>query len=262
MNSESKNELINKVASLLHKKNSEAVLKEFHSRYLKMAETVADPMKALVQACFVGNNKQSEVYVDSDWAEINGHNARYELRYFDKFKELVEDKIIEIQSYAKRNLTLAERFRASSEDYREDTKEENILRPFNKLSADSKKEYLQLAITAVNIYEEYAKRGAVLAQYAGKKATEAVGTLLHAAWMKTTEKTAENANLFVPYDKLDNATKNQELEVFRMLVKEVEADEQKYAVNQVEDLEPINPKQVENAVLTTKNPDMVLKNER
>lgn len=74
-------------------------------------------------------------------------------------------------------------------------------------------------------------------------------------WMTKNERTESNKHLFVPYKKLDELEKQQDLDVFEILIGEVKKDEEKYAVAQEEGLVSLFPEAQEKAVLDFKAPE-------
>ena len=101
-------------------------------------------------------------------------------------------------------------------------KGENILRDFLLLSNDSKKENLDAAIGAYNVFEDYSKAGVSIASMKeDDEVRKLIGIAIHADWLKRNPE-HPNDSLKVPYNELDEWTQSQDLSVFSALLEVVE----------------------------------------
>ena len=256
MKTEIKNQLILEAASKVHEAWCVGEIRAFYSRFVKELEDAKTPREALDKACYKNGKKRNEIELDVSWIQFHETETLLAFKSFEQFKHLVDLGIIEVKRFTKRSLTKQEQNLAEkNNNYNTQTQEENILRPFEQLSADSQAENLQAARGAVYVYEEYAKRGVTLEQLTSEKAKRAVGTLIHADWMRRNEPTEANKHLFVPYNELDDWAKQQDLDVFMALIEEVKKDEESYRIEPEANLDDINPQAIETAVLNKKAPN-------
>ena len=111
--------------------------------------------------------------------------------------------------------------------------EENILRDFRQLSSASKKENLEAAIGAYNVYEKLSKAGiSIDAMENNPEIKNIIGVAIHTDWLKRNVNHPDDS-LKVSYDKLDSWTKQQDLTVFSALLGVVKANGNKYLVEPV-----------------------------
>ena len=253
MKQQDREHLIISAASAIHEAWCEGELKAFYDRFSAEWAKGITVGEAMRNACLKNGKPRNEFVVDTGW--ILGHETMVleDLKSFEGFKRQVQTfGAYEIKRFVPRNLTEAEQRKMIGSDYKPETKEENILRPFTELSADSQKENLEAAINAIYVYEEYAKRGVSLEQFKSEEAKKAIGTLIHSAWMRRNVRTEANKHLFVPYEELDDWTKQQDLDVFDALIAEIEKEPSRYAVEREEGLPRLYPKDQELAVLDEK----------
>ena len=177
MNNQEKQQLAVKAASKIHQAWCNAELRAFYGR-LKAALKEGTLETALKAACMKNGKPRNEVEIDAEYMALNEVSISKQIETFEGFKELVDAGYIVVKRFASRTLTAEEQVEAGS-NYKTETKEENILRPFEELSAHSQDENLKAAISAVAVYEEYAKRGATIAMMQADKSRAAIGTLIH-----------------------------------------------------------------------------------
>ena len=276
MTEEAKKELVEEAASKVHTAWCKGELKGFHKRFLEAVEnerkeyeakirseaenefmlTIHGDMmgsgKALQTACFKGDKRRNVARLSEDAYGQNWIWAK--MQTFEGFLELIGGGYITVQRFTARNLT-EEEIKVAGENYNPKTKEENILRGFKYLSADSKRENIQAAIGAVKVYEEYLKRGYTIEQLRSPEMREEIGKLIHADWMSRNKINSSNAHLFVSFDELDDWTKQQDLDVFYALLDIAEKNPEKYAVDRVEGLKPIDANAYEDSVMYVTNND-------
>lgn len=255
MKQEDKNELIINAASKVHEAWCEGELRAFYNRFVEALKTEKTPGLALGKACYKGDRKRNEAEVlDADFLSSHPAFVSRHLETFEGFKHLINKGWLAVKRFTKRSVTKEEQERLG-DDYNKETQEENILKPFYDLSADSQKENLQAAMGAAYVYEEYMKRGATLEQFETEEAKKAVGTLIHASWMSRNERTETNKHLFIPYSELDDWTKQQDLDVFNALLEEVKKNPEKYAVEKEEGKFALCPEARETQILDEKIPE-------
>lgn len=252
MKVEDRNQLAVAAASKIHEAWCEGELRAFYARFKADYDKGVDIGQALLNACIKNGVKRNEVDLDTAWLQFHEFTVSEALKTFEGFKALFERGIITVKRFTRRELTKEEQKNAGLSNYNPETKEENILRPFVKLSADSQRENLEAAKGAVNVYEEYAKRGVSIAELSKPKAQHAIGTVIHADWMMRNEKTDSNSYLFTSYKDLDDWTKQQDLDLFSAVIAEIKKDEAKYAVAQEEGLPAIDPEEIERNALDAK----------
>ncbi len=255
MKVEDRNQLITNAAAKVHEAWCEGELRAFYSRFIAEVEKGAGNGAALYNACYKNGKQRNALELDTTWLQFHEVTVTEALKTFEGFMDLFNRGIIEVKRFTERTLTEEEQKKAGVGNYNAVTKTENILRPFDKLSADSQKENLEAAKGAVYVYEEYAKRGATIDQFSSPEAKRAIGTLIHADWMRRNERTEANKHLFVPYEELDEWAKQQDLDVFEALIGEVKKDEAKYAVAKEEGLMKLYPDAQEEAALDAKIPE-------
>lgn len=230
-----KEDLIIEAASVVYEDWCEqeylAFFKRAREAYIK-GESVST---ALNLACYKGEQKRNEVSIalnDMFDAEATMGMGYFDpnmntniLSSFEYFMTFVKASTIKIKRFTKRNLTMEEQLENSlSGDYKVETGEENILRPFRSLSADSKIENLDAAIGAYNVFETFSKAGISVAQMEiDEKLRNLIGVAIHVDWLKR-NKEHPNSSLKVAYSELDDWTKQQDLTVFNALLSVVKAN--------------------------------------
>lgn len=226
-----KEELIIKAASKVHEDWCMQELRAFWERAKANKEKGMNEGEAIRNACFKGEQKRNEVFTDV--AFLTGHEtlASTCLDNFEDFMKLVNYDAIEVKRFAKRNLTKEEiKNGISSGNYKAETGEENILRPFKKLSSDSRKENLEAAIGAFNVYSEMSKAGISIEQMeSDPKIKDMIGVAIHTDWLKRNME-HPNESLKVPYSQLDEWTKGQDLTVFYALIGVVKQNIEQYKI--------------------------------
>lgn len=230
-------ELIVKAASKVHEDWCMSEYRAFFERGQQALKNGAPRVReALEQACFKGEQKRNEVYFDTELLVRSNATAQSCLDDFDIFMTVVGYGGFEVARFAKRTLTPEEQTKAGIH-YKKETGEENILRPFLKLSADSKKENLDAAIGAFNVYEELSKAGISIEQMqSDSEILGIIGVAIHADWLKR-NMDHPNDSLKVPYDQLDSWTQQQDITVFNALLSIVKEKREKYAIAPVEGYE-------------------------
>ena len=242
MNEQTKQELAMKAAAKVHAAWCEGELKAFHKRLVAALEEGKTVAEAMEQACFKGDKRRNGF-------ELHGEIDASKLTTFEGFMEQIKSGEIEVMRFTGRTLTEAEQAKAGKHYV---NGQENILRPFEELSAASQAENLSAAVGAVAVYEEYAKRGATLEMLLSKEAQRPIGMLIHADWMERNPVTENNSYLFVKFDSLDDWTKGQDLDVFYAALGVIMEDPAKYAVAKEDNLPDLNPTARENAVIEAK----------
>lgn len=255
METKYKEQLISKTAAKVHEVWCESELRAFYSRFTAQIENKKNIPNALHAACKKNNKQRNVLELNINWLNDHELSVTNSLKTFEGFLDLFNKGYIIVKRFTARKLTEKEQKDAGKKNYNSETQEENILRPFDKLSADSKKENLEAARGAVFVYEEYAKRGATIEQFSSPKAKHAIGTLIHADWMRRNEITESNKHLFVPFKNLDNWQKQQDLDVFATVIEEVKKDKSKYAVAKEDNLKQLHPDIQEKSVLDAKIPE-------
>lgn len=252
MTQENRDKLAMKAASKVHEAWCDGELRAFHKRLLEAIKTSGSYNEAFDKACMKGGKRRNEFEIDRNWVILNPVTFANRLQTYEGFKELFDKGYITIKRFTARELTAEEQERAGS-DYNPQTKEENILRPFEELSAASQAENLAAAQGAVYVYEECLKRGATLEELASGENQDTIGTLIHADWMSRNAKNDNNSYLFVPFAELDDWTKGQDLDVFMATLEVASADKDAYAVEVEPGLPLLDPAAAEKAALDKVN---------
>lgn len=255
MKNTDREQLIISAAAKVHEAWCEGELRAFYSRFMAEIEKGASYYVAMQNACFKNGKQRNAVVLDTNWLMSHEVLVSQELKTFEGFVGLFKKGVIDVKRFTSRKLTEAEQKKAGKENYDAETQQENILRPFEQLSADSQRENLDAAKGAVYVYEEYSKRGATLDHLSSTEAQRSIGTLIHADWMRRNERNDWNKHLFVPYAELDEWAKQQDLDVFTALIGEVRRNEARYAVEIEEGLTKLNPEAQESAVISAKCPE-------
>lgn len=216
-----KEELIILAASLVYQDWCMQEYKGFWERAVKIYNDGEKNIgNSLRKACFKGNTKRNEIFIDTGFMVMHESIADNCLNSFDDFMFLIKSGGLEIKRFTTRNLTEEEKMtNINNGNYKPETEEENILREFKYLSEDSKKENLESAISAYTIFEELSKAGVSIEQMTkNKEIRNLIGVGIHAHWLKRNPDHPNNA-LKVPYSELDDWTKDQDLIVFDALLK-------------------------------------------
>lgn len=95
---------------------------------------------------------------------------------------------------------------------------EDILVPFAQLSLDAQEENLNAAEQCFNVYYKLKQAGMTDEQMLDPANNELLGTIIHTDWMERNTPTSDNNYLFVPYSKLGDWEKGQDLTVFRAVL--------------------------------------------
>jgi len=254
-----KDELIIEAASKMHNNYCEEELKDFFARIqkIKKIDATKQPIEILEEACFDNGNKRNDIVLDVDW--LNSHNEKVleMLTDYDIFIELFNIGVCKVKDFVVRNLDEEEIKKAITQDmdqnYKIETGEENILRPFNELSNDSKKENLFAALGAYNIYEQLSKAGVTIKQMeSNPKIRNLIGIAIHTDWLKR-NMDHEYDSLKVPYKELTTKAKKQDLTVFYSLLSVVISNGKKYAIKTVPGTEIVDYESLEQETLQSDN---------
>lgn len=231
-----KEELIFEIATEMHASYCEDELRDFFNRVqrIKLEGRIKEPGMILQNACFENGVKRNDIILDTAWLSLHESQARMMFDDYEIFKNVVASGGCDIKDFAKRNLTEEEiREIKNVGDYRIETGEENILRPFKDLSQDSKKENLSGALGAYQVYEDLAKAGITIHQMeTDPQIRNLIGAAIHTDWLKR-NMDHENNSLKIPYNELDEQGKEQDLTVFNALLKVVKQNGTKYIINPV-----------------------------
>ena len=185
-----------------------------------------DIVTVLNQACFKNNQKRNEIVIDMENISNSQTNLNNCIDDFNIFINLIKTGLINIKRFTKRNLTEEEQIKnIKSGNYNPETEEENILRNFNELSSDSKKENLEAAISAYTVFEQFSKACISIEQMlTDSKIRNMIGIAIHTDWLKR-NKNHPNDSLKVSYDNLDDWIKQQDLTVFDALITVVKTND-------------------------------------
>lgn len=265
MDDKIREELANEAAASVHEEWIDNELQNFHARFLEaLKKEPNSPQKALLEACFVEKNgkkvQRNEVEIDADWCRQNPVTAYNMLLDFKRFKnEMIKKGFVTVKRFTERVVTPEEQKRLGA-DYKEG--KENILRPFSELSASSKQENLDAAVSAVTTYIMFAASGRDLLQHitddGGFSETvtdeqkKTIGTLIHADWMQRNDVNDSNRYLFVEYDALDAYPKQQDLNVFKAVMQKVKQNLQRYAAKISKKITKVKAGKIEEEVLISK----------
>ncbi len=216
---------------------------EMFGYFWRLQETLKHDKEydAILKACYKGDKKR--VDVDLDISELVRMDRRYlkklvvDEKDFDTFKSVfIDGGRIVLKRFVERNLTDNEIHKASVNGNYKDGKE-NILLNFNELSADSKKENLEAAIGAFNVYEQMSKAGISIEEMEkNPEINNMIGIAIHTDWLKR-NMNHENESLKVPYAELDSWTKKQDLTVFGALLDVVKKNRNMYSIDKVDGFE-------------------------
>ena len=216
-NNELREELIIGAASKVHEEWCNGELEGYYNRAVNAVKEGKNDAEALLYACIKGDEVRNEV-------SLKKFPEGY-LDSFDNFMKAFKSGDITIKRFAKRDLTDEEIARDLITGNYDLEKGENILRDFLLLSNDSKKENLDAAIGAYNVFEDYSKAGvSVSSMENDPKIKEQIGVAIHADWLKRNPE-HPNDSLKVPYNELDEWTQAQDLSVFSALLQTVKENE-------------------------------------
>ncbi len=222
--------LIIQAASSVHADWCIQELKAFYERAKVAYQEVGNPGEAFRRACFKGNQKRNEVLFDGAWINLHETLISKIFNSFEDFMIVFNRGGIDVKRFVKRNLTAEEIKNQNYEDYKKETGEENILRPFTSLSADSKKENLEAAVGAYNVYVQMSKAGISIEDMLNNlEIRDIIGVAIHTDWLKR-NMNHPNDSLKVPYSQLDEWTKSQDLVVFDALLGVVRKNLEQYKV--------------------------------
>ena len=250
-----KEELIVEIATKIHADYCEDELRDFFIRMQSIKENNPEmtPGKILENACFDNDTKRNHIVLDETWLQFHETEARHMFNDYETFKRVVECGGCDIKDFAKRDLTEEEiidiRIDGDYRDYIVETGEENILRPFSKLSHDSKKENLRAALGAYEVYENLSKAGITIEQMENNpNIKNIIGIAIHTDWLKR-NMDHENENLLIPYNQLDAQAKEQDLTVFNALLHVVKNNGDKYKIAPVPNYKMPDYQSMESEVL-------------
>ena len=172
---------------------------------------------------------------------------------YNVFKTVIKGGGIELKDFAIRDLIEEEIIEMQKTgDYRVETKEENILRPFIKLSSDSKKENLAAALGAFSVYEDLSKAGISIEEMeTDPKIRNIIGIAIHTDWLKR-NLDHEDESIKIPYSDLTEQAKEQDLTVFGALLHVVKKDMSRYKINPEPNHQIQNYEELEKEVLSNK----------
>lgn len=229
MKKQDKEQLIIAAAARVHAAWCEEELKAFYGRLTNEMKLGGNVDEMLTNAG-IKNGKVRNLVSINRTNIFSDEWIKAQLSTFEGFKKLIEDGVIKVERFVSRELTKEEIAKAG-EDYNATTKQENILRPFEKLSASSQTENLQAAESAVAVYEEMSKCNVGLEQLTSGKFKTEIGVKIHADWMRrNASRNEDSPELFVEYAALDEWVKGQDLTVFNAMLEEVKLNKEKYEV--------------------------------
>lgn len=255
MNKETKENLIIAAASKVHEDWCTQELQDFWKRAVEAKKSIENPGQALRNACYKGEQLRNEIFIDVPEMQRFSSSAERMFDNYDVFKELVDFGAIEVMRFVPRELTSEELSKVGScLEYKEGN--ENILRPFIKLSAASRKENLEAAIGAANVYVQLSEAGVSIERMeTDPEIREMIGVAIHTDWLKR-NMDHPNDSLKVPYSQLDEWTQQQDLTVFGGLLAAVKAEPEKYVVQPVAGVNIPDYLAEEQGVLGTANKSM------
>lgn len=225
-----KEELIIEAASKVHEDWCNEELKAFFNRGSQIFDKTNNIRKSLEEACFKNGQRRNELEFDAPYLVSHDVLAGSCLTDFNSLKRLITVGAIEVKKFARRELT-EEEIKKAGKNYKNG--EENILRDFRQLSSASKKENLEAAIGAYNVYEKLSKASiSIDAMENNPEIKNIIGVAIHTDWLKRNVNHPDDS-LKVSYDKLDSWTKQQDLTVFSALLGVVKANGNKYLVEPV-----------------------------
>lgn len=255
-----KEELIVEIASEVHNDYCEDEFRDFFSRIQELKEKgITNPRELLELSCFDGEKRRNEIVLDEAWLQFHETIAVRLFDDYETFKKVFKEGPCSLKDFAIRELTDEEIKELVTEgdfrDYKIETGEENILRPFKDLSQDSKKENLSAALGAYEVYENLSKAGITIEQMeTNPNIRNIIGVAIHTDWLKR-NMDHENSSLLIPYNELDLQAKEQDLTVFDALLDVVKRNGNKYKIEKIDGYQIPNYQELEMEVLT-KNKDI------
>ena len=248
-------ELIVLIASKMHEDYCEDEYNDYFERLVQIKKegnitTLGDILR---QACFDNDVKRNEVTLDIAWLQMHEILANAMFSDYNVFKTVIKGGGIELKDFAIRDLIEEEIIEMQKTgDYRVETKEENILRPFIKLSSDSKKENLAAALGAFSVYEDLSKAGISIEEMeTDPKIRNIIGIAIHTDWLKR-NLDHEDESIKIPYSDLTEQAKEQDLTVFGALLHVVKKDMSRYKINPEPNHQIQNYEELEKEVLSNK----------
>ena len=252
MNQDTKEDLVISSASKVHQDWCDEELKGFWGRAAEAKKSNLNSGDALREACLKNGKVRNEVIIDVPQINSYGSEAENIFSDFNAFKSMINAGAIEVKRFTGRDLTpeeISERLRTG--DYKDG--QENILRDFLKLSTASKKENLDAAIGAANVYVQLSEAGITIEQMKNNpEIRNLIGVAIHADWL-IRNMDHPNDSLKVPYNALDDWTKGQDLTVFDALLSKVNDNYDKYSVNPVPGIEIPDYQEMEKNALNNKH---------
>ena len=235
MNNDIKSDLVIESASKVHEEWCNQEIEAYYNRSKNLYDTGLELKEALYQACYKNGTKRNEINLDTGYLVMNEVQASQMLKDFNIFLKLVNSGAIEIFRYTKREGLTAEEVKRLGNNYKNG--EENILVDFIKLSESSKKENLDAAIGAANVFEEFQKVGISIEEMENNpEILTQIGIAIHLDWVKRNPN-HPNQSLIVPYNQLDEWTQQQDITVFKALLETVKKNPEKYQVAKIEGYE-------------------------
>ena len=246
-------ELIVLIASKMHEDYCEDEYGDYFERIVKIKKegNITALGDILRQACFDNGVKRNEVNLDIAWLQMHETLSNAMFSDYSAFKSVIKGGGIELKDFAIRELIEEEIIEMQQTgDYRAETKEENILRSFIKLSSDSKKENLSAALGAFRVYEDLSKAGISIEQMENdSKIRNLIGIAIHTDWLKR-NMDHEDESIKIPFNELTEQAKEQDLTVFGALLYVVKKDINRYKINPEQNHQISNYEELEKEVLS------------
>lgn len=249
-------ELIVEVATKVHADYCEDEYGDFYSRIqaIKKEGKITKEGDILQAACYDNGVKRNDIILDTAWLQMNELKASMMFSDYEIFKEVIAHGGCVIKDFASRELTEDEIINTQTEgdyrDYRIETGEENILRPFSELSIDSKKENLAAAVGAYQVYEQLSLAGITVEQMENNpEIRNLIGVAIHTDWLKR-NMDHEDESIKIPFCELNNQAKEQDLTVFGALLHVVKTNPDKYGIKPVKNHPIPDYIEMEKAVLS------------
>lgn len=248
-------ELIVLAAAKMHSAYCEDEYRDFFNRLVQIKKEgkITNPGDMLRKACYENDVQRNEVFLDVAWLQFNETLANLMFSDYDSFKNVIERGGIILKDFSIRDLTDEEIIEMQQTgDYRIETKEENILRPFVQLSNDSKKENLAASLGAFKVYEELSKAGITIEEMENNpEVRNMIGIAIHTDWLKR-NMDHEDESIKIPFSDLTEQAKEQDLTVFGALLHVVKKDIDKYKIKPVPDYQIPDYASLEKEVLSNK----------
>lgn len=172
-----KNALSYSLGEDLHNNWCNQELYSFFLRFQQNYNKSKNPGQALGEACYIDGKKRNEVEVDTDYIVNHPTQADELLKSFEVFKNLFTAGIIEVKRFTKRTLTEDE-IKKSGDNYIDGM--ENILRPFNQISSQSKYDNLEAARVAIEMVFDKTMAGEQISH----EESEEMASTIHDEWLK------------------------------------------------------------------------------